>query len=302
MKRPTRASEAGSAYLDLQNRARREGRGTQELLTLYVVERWLARLSASPHAGKFVIKGGMLLAAYEARRPTADLDALARSVADDQAAVVSLVSEVAQLSLDDGVEFRTATTTARIIREQTLYSGVRIGMDAAISTATVKFRMDVNFGDPITPGPGWVTLPPLRPVMEPVRVLGYPVETVLAAKLATAIDLGPANTRVRDYADIYTLTGIHVVSHRTARQALLATAAHRGTPVQPLSAAVGGFARLRRQTYDAYRTGLGVSGLQLPADLESLVSAVTVFADPLATRMAETTWQPAERQWSRLPN
>lgn len=84
MKRPTRASEAGRAYLDLQNRARSERRSTQELLTLYIVERWLARLSASPYADKFVVKGGMLLAAYDARRPTADLDALARSVSRDR--------------------------------------------------------------------------------------------------------------------------------------------------------------------------------------------------------------------------
>ncbi len=244
----------------------------------------------------------MLLAAYDARRPTADLDALARSVADDQATVVSLVSEVAYLSLDDGVKFRTATATSRIIREQAFYSGVRIAMDAAISTATVKFRMDVNFGDPITPAPGWVTLPPLRPGMEPVLVFGYPVETVFAEKIATAIDLGPANTRVRDYADIYTLTGIHVMSHQTARQALLATATHRGTSVQPLSAAVGSFAELRRQTYGAYRTGLGGPGLQLPTDLESLVSAVADFADPLAASTGETTWQPQGRRWSRLPN
>jgi hypothetical protein len=302
MKRPTRASQAGSAYLDLQNRARRERRGTQEFLTLYVVERWLARLSASPHASKFVIKGGMLLAAYDARRPTADLDALASSIAYDQATVVSVVSEVAELQLDDGVEFRTATASARVIREQAFYSGVRIAMDARISTATVKFRIDINFGDPITPAPGWVMVPPLRPDMEPVRVLGYPVETILAEKIATAIDLGPANTRVRDYADIYTLTGTHIISHETARQALLATAAHRGTPVQPLSAAVGGFAGLRRQTYEAYRAGLGTPGLRLPADLKSLVTAITAFADPLASRTGETTWQPGERRWSRLPN
>ena len=155
MKRPTRASLAGSAYLDLQNRARRERRGTQELLALYVVERWLARLSASAHASKFVIKGGMLLAAYDARRPTVDLDALVRSIADDQDTVVTLVSEIANMPLDDGVEFRTDTATSRIIREQALYAGVRIAMDTAISTATVKFRIDVNFGDPIHTGT-WV--------------------------------------------------------------------------------------------------------------------------------------------------
>jgi hypothetical protein len=249
-----------------------------------------------------VIKGGMLLAAYDARRPTADLDALARSIADDQDTVVSLVSEIADIPLDDGVDFRTDTATSRIIREQALYSGVRIAMDTAISTAIVKFRIDVNFGDPITPAPGWVTLPPLRTGMEPVRVLGYPVETVLAEKIATAIELGPANTRVRDYADIYALTGLRVINHRKAREALLATAAHRGMTVQPLSAAVGGFAELRRQTYDAYRTGLGSPGPQLPADLESLVSAVAAFADPLAADAGENRWLPDGRRWSRLPN
>jgi len=77
MSRPTHGTPSGAAYLDLRNRARREGRGTQELLTLYVVERWLARLSASPYAERFVLKGGMLLAAFDARRPTADADALA---------------------------------------------------------------------------------------------------------------------------------------------------------------------------------------------------------------------------------
>jgi hypothetical protein len=117
MSRPTRASEAGRAYLDLQNRARAARRGTQELLTLYVVERWLARLSLSGHADKFVIKGGMLLAAYDARRPTADLDALARSIAYDQEAIVSLVSEVAELHLGDGVQYQTSTATTRVIRE-----------------------------------------------------------------------------------------------------------------------------------------------------------------------------------------
>jgi len=300
--RPTRASESGRAYLDLQNRARAERSGTQQLLTLYVVERWLARLSASPHVDKFVIKGGMLLAAYDARRPTADLDALARSIANDQQTIVEFVSEIAALRLDDGVHYRTATATARPIRDQAIYSGVRIAMDSTIATATVKFRLDINFGDPITPAPGLVTLPSLRPGMESVRVLGYPVETVLAEKIATAIALGPANTRVRDYADIYALTGKRTITHRTARRALLATTAHRGTPIQRLSDALGNFTELRRQTFDAYRTSLGDVGRQLPADLKALVSAVTTFADPLVTEADKAIWQPTERQWSQLPN
>ena len=303
MTRPTRESEAGRAYLDLQNRARAERRGTQELLTLYVVERWLARLSASPHADKFVIKGGMLLAAYDARRPTADLDALTRSIANGPDDIVGVVSEVAQIALDDGVEYLTSTLTSHVIRDLAIYSGLRLAMDSTIATASVKFRLDANFGDPITPAPSQVALPSLRPGFAPVRVLGYPVETILAEKIATAIALGPANTRVRDYADIYTLTGRYALTRRTARSALRATAAYRGTPVQRLSEAIGEFAELRQQTFAAYRSSLGGAGLQLPADLPAVAGAVIAFADPLATDdPVEATWHPAERLWARLPN
>ena len=93
MSRPTRQTAGGRAYLDLQNRARREGCTTQELLILYVLERWLARLAASPSAGAFIPKGGMLLAALDARRPTADVDLLARHLANDERTVAMRVQE-----------------------------------------------------------------------------------------------------------------------------------------------------------------------------------------------------------------
>jgi len=101
MNRPTRHTPAGRAYLDLQNQARRDGRGTQQLLTLYVVERWLARLASAPYAEQFVLKAGMLLAAFEPCRPTADADALARHIANDQNAVLARVVEIAHVPDED---------------------------------------------------------------------------------------------------------------------------------------------------------------------------------------------------------
>lgn len=304
MKRPTRSTAAGQAYLDLQNRARAEGRGTQEFLTLYVVERWLARLSMSPYADHFIIKGGMLLAAYGARRPTADLDALASAVANDQDAVMARIVEIARLDpgQDDGVEYRSETVNSRIIRGEDLYSGVRISMDCAIATATVKFRLDVNFGDPVTPSPMRVILPSLRPGMPSVEVLGYPIETVLAEKIATAISLGPANTRVRDYVDIFTLIGARPVDQRSAREALLATAAFRSTVLAPLSSVVDNIARLRRQTYLAYRRNLGQSGEVLPGEFGEIVDAVAAFADGLVSDAPPgTIWRPEQRVWVYPP-
>jgi hypothetical protein len=194
---------------------------------------------------------------------------------------------------DDGVEYRANTVSSRIIRDEALYSGVRIAMDCAIATAIVKFRLDVNFGDPVTPAPRELSLPSLRPGIPPIRVLGYPIETVLAEKITTAIGLGPANTRVRDYADIYTLTRTWPVDHGTTREALLATAAFRGTTLAALSSAVDNLADLRQQTYAAYRVNIGTAGENLPVNFGEVVEAVIAFADALESEAPEgTTWHP----------
>jgi hypothetical protein len=140
MSRPTCADPSGRAYLDLQNRARREGRSTQELLTLYALERFLARLAMSRHAGTFVLKGGMLLAALNARRATVDADLLATDLDNQEAAVLQRIVEIASLvpEVDDGVRFSAQAAKARITREAALYAGVRVTMDARVSSATVS--------------------------------------------------------------------------------------------------------------------------------------------------------------------
>lgn len=300
MSRPTRQSQGGRIYLDLQNRARREKRGTQELLTLYVVERWLARLAQSEYVDDFVLKGGMLLAAFGQRRPTVDADALARNLARDSAAVAARVAAIAALvDTDDGVEFRTDTVKTSVIRDDALYSGVRVVMDARIATAAVKFRVDVNFGDPVTPAAQLIRLPSLRSGSPAIRVLGYPVETVLAEKLSTAITLGAASTRVRDYADIYTLAATQPLNHGSVRAALLATSRFRGTTLQPLSEAIGNLVGLRATTYLAYRRSLGRDGEHLPPGFDEVLAVVVAFADPLMIDdPAAGDWNPELRSWT----
>ncbi len=296
----TRATSAGRAYLDLQNRARKEQRGTQEYLTAYVIERWLARLSRSPYADEFILKGGVLLAALGQRRPTADVDTLVLRLANDAQAVAARVVEIAAiLDPDDGVEYLLETVGARVIRDHALYHGIRVTMDARIASAVLKFSLDVNFGDPVTPAPQAITFPGLRPESDPIRLLGYPVATVLAEKVATAIELGETNTRVRDFADIYTLTGSHSIRYAEMQEALLATASFRGITVVPLSSALGGLAAVRDRTYGAYRDSLGRFGSGLPENFAVLLGAVTTFADPLAGATSDFVWRPDQRAWSR---
>ncbi len=304
MNRPTRQTEAGRAYLDLQSRARSEGRSTQNLLTLYVVERWLYRLGTSPYAEEFILKGGMLLAAFKARRPTGDVDALARGIANDQDAVLERVVEIARLSdAGSGVEFLPETALARSIRNEAFYAGVRIAMNARLATATVKFRLDINFGDPVTPEPQRVSLPSIRPNTARIDVLGYPLETVLAEKLATAMTLGAANTRIRDYADIYTLTGQFDLDYALVHEALQATARFRQIPLIPLSAVVDNLTELRQAAYEAYRKSLDIDGQQLPDEFAAVVSAVTTFADELAKppQQPGRMWHAHQRCWINGP-
>jgi hypothetical protein len=284
----------------LQNRARREHRGTQELLTLYVLERWLARLADSPYADRLVLKGGMLLAVLDARRPTADADLLARRLPNDESAVIACVREVAQTILpeDDGVEFLADMIYAESIRDGDMYAGTRVTMACRVSTAEVKLKLDINFGDPVTPGPQRIEFPSQRPGRAATVLFGYPLETVLAEKISTAVSLGEANTRVRDYADLYTLTGRHELSYAAVRAALDATSAYRDVRMVPLSEVVGELAAVRQDAYTAFRRRLGPDGAHLPAELQEVVLAITAFIDPLVTgEVGKGRWVPGVRRW-----
>ncbi len=270
---------------------------------MYIVERWLSRMSRSPYAEDFILKGGMLLASFGTRRPTVDADALARNMASDQETVARRVVEIAAVEdPEDGVEFLPETVTTAVIRDDALYPGVRVTMTARLATAQVKLRLDINFGDPVTPAPQAVELPPLRPDAPLIRILGYPIETVLAEKLVTAIELGRANTRVRDFADIHLLTGTQALQCGGFRDALTATAGFRGTTLIPLAQAAEGLAVLRNSTYVAYRKGLGEAGASLPETFSDTVAAVADFVDPVLDGFdAKAVWSPAERNWNTAP-
>lgn len=202
--RVTRESAAGRAYLDLRRLARADGRATEEYLRLYALEGFLARLAASPNRDQFVVKGSVLLAAYDARRPTADID-LAGLVTSNE---VEAVRSLSLLSLPQAPRPRTAwCSTPPLLLPRSArkdeYSGVRVSLTASLATARLALHVDVNVGDPVRPGPQDVAIP--RLLGGEIAMLGYPIVRVLAEKLVTAAQRGMANTRWRDFADIYSL-------------------------------------------------------------------------------------------------
>jgi predicted nucleotidyltransferase component of viral defense system len=199
-----RDSIAGRAYLDLQQMARRRGRPTQELLQTYVLERFLFRPSKSAYRDRLILKGGMLLAVLGSRRPTGDIDLLARAIDNDVPTITDVLRAVLSVTVDDGVTYQADAMTTQIIRDTSLYSGVRVSVPSQIERARVVLRVDVNVGDPVTPHPVDVEYPAL--LDHPFHLLGYPLATVLAEKIVTMIERGVATTRERDFADVVVLS------------------------------------------------------------------------------------------------
>lgn len=254
MSRVTRGTPAGDAYLDLKNRAQRDGRPTQELLQLYVLEAFLGRLAASEVRDRFVLKGGVLLAAFSSRRPTRDVDLAGVDLANDAETVLDLVTSIVAASPvgDDGVDFLPSTATAEVIREEDEYSGVRVSMDARLASANLPFHVDVNVGDPIWPAPSTVEVPRLRGGA-PIVLAGYPIHMVYAEKIVTAIQRGIANTRWRDFGDVWTLSRRHPISAGDLRQAVDAVADHRGARLALLADVLDGYADLAQARWAAWR-------------------------------------------------
>jgi len=288
---PRRDTPAGRAYRDLQNKARREGRPTDELLQLY-----LERLSLSSWAGDLILKGGVLLAAYDTRRPTRDVDFAASNLSNDLDAVLSRVRGILSQPADNGWTYGEAR--AETIREEDEYSGVRVTVPATLTTARITFNVDVNVGDPIWPAPTSVEIPRLLGGSFTVR--GYPLAMVLAEKIVTAVQRGSANTRWRDFADLYLLTRRHAVESDELAGSIARVSEHRHAAMSPLSVVLDGYPELAQNKWSAWIRRQHLAE-RLPLDFAELLNAVGEFADPgIKNEIPSRRWMPENSRWRSL--
>ncbi len=237
----------------------------------------------------------MLLAAFDERRSTADVDLLATAVANDVETISAVVREVLVIEVDDGVVFEPDGLRAQVIRDSDPYTGVRITVPARIDRARHPLRIDISVGDPVTPAPVEVRYPAL--LDEPFELVGYPLETVLAEKIVTMIDRGDATTRDRDFADVYVLTGRHEVEAGEFAAAIRLTGAHRGSDLRPLRSVLVDLATARQADWTRF---LARSGLDddAPATFSEAIRAIVKFADPIITGEVDSgAWDPSARRW-----
>ncbi len=282
--------------MDLQNAARSQQRDTSELLQIYALEGFLDRLASSPFRERLVLKGGVLLAAFGARRPTRDIDIAARGLGNDTTQILTVVRAIATADRDDGLVFDYEAASALVIREDDEYGGVRVTMPCSLDRSRLQFHVDVSVGDPVWPAPGSVELPRLLGGSLPL--LGYPLAMVYAEKIVTAVQRGQANTRWRDFADIYLLSRRYEQHGAELVKSVRCVGEHRKVEFYPLAQILDGFANLAQQKWSSWRRRQRLDH-QLPGDFTDILTHVIRFADPALDGLAAGhTWSPASNTWN----
>ena len=257
---------------------------TQEYLIRHLLESFLDRLTHTTHATEFVLKGGILLAAYGVRRPTKDADANAIGInltADD---LTDVVRAIAAIDLPDGVAFDMDSITIQQIREQSSYPGLRVRINATIGPWKGTAVWDVSTGDPIVPAPRIVTIE--RVLGEPIALLGYAPETTLAEKGVTILERGITSTRWRDYVDIVQLARQGVDPDALLRSAH-AVARHRGVTLEPIGPHVADYGRVGQAKWAAWRRKEQLQAVS-EEKLDDQIALIASLLDPIFATQDQT--------------
>lgn len=274
---------AASVRARLKNRADAKDEDYNLLLTRYGLERLLYRLSVSAHAPNFLLKGALLFQLWHElpHRPTRDADLLGFGD-DDIESLVAVFRDVCVVACDDGMMFDAESVRGSVIRKQAGYHGARIGIRAMLDGAVLALQVDVGFGDVVTPEALAVTYPVLLEDQPAPRLRAYPRYTVCAEKLQALCLLGMANSRLKDYFDLWVLLREGVLDSTLLARAIAATFARRGTALPTdwpvgLTALFAADAGKQRQ----WQAFLRKNGLEAPALADVIATLRAALTQPL---------------------
>jgi predicted nucleotidyltransferase component of viral defense system len=268
------------------------------VLTRYGLERFLYRLSISPHRDGFVLKGALLLQLWtsEIYRPTRDLDLLGRGPSDINFRKV--FSEVCSQNVeDDGLTFLPDKIRVERIRDEEAYEGVRVRMEARLGNVRVPLQIDVGLGDTIVPESEEVEYPTLLKFPAP-KLHAYSKESVVAEKFEAMVKLGVANSRMKDFYDLWVLAQRFEFDSSTLAAAIQSTFKTRRTALprsSPLALRTEFYELPTKQTQ--WRAFLQKSKLKADSSLKEIIEVIREFLMPVVDGVLNgneqnQVWQP----------
>jgi predicted nucleotidyltransferase component of viral defense system len=268
----------------------------QQVLQQYAMERFLYRISKSKHAQSVILKGALLLKTIGIpnARPTMDIDMLRRGKAD-QASLLALVKDCATLDVGaDGLTLLADSAVAEQITKDSDYKGTRILMDARMDNVRLRIQIDFGVGDVIVPGPRMIEYPVFLGE-ETIKLLAYPVETAIAEKLQAMVALGSANSRMKDFYDVWICSNHLDFGAHTLLEAIDATFKNRQTrlPAGEFDALTSAFVGAHRTQWNAFVKKVGEN--HLTDAFGKVVEDLKIFAIPVLRSLA--TGEKLSQRW-----
>jgi hypothetical protein len=259
------------------------------ILSRYGVERLLYRLTKSKHKDSFLLKGAMLFAVWlpEAHRPTRDVDLLGFG-SSELDLVERMFKELCVLPVeDDGLVFSQDSVTVREIREDAHYAGVRVTLFARLANSKVHIQVDIGYGDAVFPDPETVTFPVLLDFPAPM-LRAYPIYTVVAEKLEAMVVLGEANSRMKDFFDLWFLSENFNFERSILMQAIKGTFDRRRSPLpkaRTIYALSDTFSQDKKEMWQAFLKRNGLKAI----DLSNVLNRLSVFLQPMLEEDTKTS-------------
>jgi hypothetical protein len=276
----TKRDVGASVRERLANQARAKQRPFQELLQYYAMERFLYRLSRSRHANEFVLKGALLMTAWQAplARSTMDIDLLGRT-SNELDHIRTVFAGLCDIESEpDGVFFDSKSVKVARIKEDADYEGTRVRFHATLARARIPMQIDIGFGDVIVPS------------------VAYPKETVIAEKLEALTILGALNSRMKDFYDLWALSRLYAFEGSVLLKAIQATFARRETVIEATP-----FGLDEEFANDSGRSMQWTAFLRrsriasAPVSLAETVLAIREFAHPVLS--AAASGRPLDQNW-----
>ena len=215
----------------LKNLAKADGRTLQDELVTYGLERTIYRLSISEYAPRFTLKGGIFLYALfdgDFARATMDIDLLAQHISNDAEEMKNVFRNIFSIECDDALRFDLDSLEVIDITEFKEYHGVNVSVTAYLDRTKVPVSIDIGFGDTVYPERVKMNFPVLLD-MEAPEVYAYSIYSVIAEKFEAFVSLGLANSRYKDFYDIYVLSANYDLLGKELQNAIKETFVHRGT-------------------------------------------------------------------------
>lgn len=289
---------AASVKERLRNISTQSGLEFQSIVSQYVQERFLYRLSESIYSNNLILKGALLFVAHDIsrNRPTRDIDFLGSKIPNELDDLIEVIKKILNIKFDDGLRFDSDSVEAENITEDGDYKGVRIKFYAYLENSRERMQLDIGFGDKITAGPVEIEFPTLLDFPAP-KLKVYSIETAIAEKIEAIVSLQLQTSRMKDFYDILFFAEHYNFKMETLIQAITTTFDNRSTDLKLIKTIFEDKFKNNKNFQKLWSAFIDRNKLETSKTFSEVVSNIQSFIHPIFDSKTKNNWNPEKWEW-----